>query len=867
MGLSNDWFIAVEQDGRITSLRHTRDAFPTEYILPGQQLGTVDVTCRPAGKADWRTAAQGLLDVSSSFELNGNALVWNVVLRNTTPRSLELGDLGLGFPMHTKFVWDAAETANLRVFRHGIIAGHNSFLFWMRPNTIGPYLTMAPLGETKFEYWRTTPTPGDGEGRFVAYIHSKAQAEEIRRQKGSWRQAHTGVVLAPRGQDGDRIRHAVKFWWAAGYQAIRDGLVENGQIDVEVVPGMTLPIDMKALVSLRTRLPIREVVPEFSAQTVVEDLGLRPGSRHLFRVRFCRLGENLLTVRYGDGRQMVLEFFATEPVETLIRKRAAFLINACQHRDPACWYRGLISDFNLESGVLLSPEHLDRIEGWREYMASCDDPGLGKAPFVALKNIEYPAADEIAALDEYIEHFVWGGLQQTEAEPFPYGIYGIPNWKRNRESDDPGPKGRQHIWRIYDYPHITLLYFAMYRIAKLYPRISMRRTATEYLKRAAGTAKALFTIPMATKKWSAYATGLYNELVISELIPALEDEGLKRDADDVRAHWDCKTRTFICENPNLFGSEYPFDSTGFESMHALAIYALSESRRPGSTLNIPPETIRAFIEKEIAGNICCRGWLEAAYYLLGSDFRGCGSSAYLLSYMAQMGGWALLDYALYHAADPFPYLRLGYASFLSSWALMNSGTAESNYGYWFPGARNDGGAGGGFEPAAYGRTWLDQPHGRGSWYYGCEIDLGFSGGLRCARTVLADDPIFGLFCFGGSLCETPEGFEALPRDGVRRNLHAIRQDRRLHVILDRDGFAGGKPITIARDLRGLRFLLENRSGEPHQTEFRVGGLAGLDCHVRDLRGNSVKALARDEATVTFRLEVPREGAGVELRLA
>ena len=56
---------------------------------------------------------------------------------------------------------------------------------------------------------------------------------------------------------------------------------------------------------------------------------------------------------------------------------------------------------------------------------------------------------EIEALDYYIRNFVWGGLQQTTAEPYPFGIYGIPDWKTNRESLDPGRNGQRHLWRIY----------------------------------------------------------------------------------------------------------------------------------------------------------------------------------------------------------------------------------------------------------------------------------------------------------------------------------------------------------------------------------------------------------------------------------
>ena len=39
------------------------------------------------------------------------------------------------------------------------------------------------------------------------------------------------------------------------------------------------------------------------------------------------------------------------------------------------------------------------------------------------------------------------------------------------------------------------------------------------------------------------------------------------------------------------------------------------------------------------------------------------------------------------------WLQLGYASYLSSWSLVNSGRAETNYGFWFPGKENDGAAG------------------------------------------------------------------------------------------------------------------------------------------------------------------------------
>ncbi len=259
--------------------------------------------------------------------------------------------------------------------------------------------------------------------------------------------------------------------------------------------------------------------------------------------------------------------------------------------------------------------------------------------------------------------------------------------------------------------------------------------------------------------WEFNGTGFYNELVILDIIRELEDNGMQAQADKLRGYWEGKVRYFVNQRANLFQSEYAFDTTGFESTGALAKYAMLHSDPQAGDImrDVAPEKARAFLDKQMAANIFCRGWLTPAYYLLGSDIRGGGGNSYTLTYMSQMGGWSVLDYGLHFAAHPADYLRLGYASILSAWALMNTGTPQSNYGYWFPGQDKDGGAGGGFEPAPFGTTWLGQAHHRGSWMYASEIDLGYCGALRAAATILADDPIFGRFCYGGDWRKTGRG--------------------------------------------------------------------------------------------------------------
>jgi hypothetical protein len=284
------------------------------------------------------------------------------------------------------------------------------------------------------------------------------------------------------------------------------------------------------------------------------------------------------------------------------------------------------------------------------------------------------------------------------------------------------------------------MYYNMYRVASLYPGTTKYLDSKGYLERAFGTAKAFFTVPMDLIHWSPFQTGTYNEIVIPDLIDALDQEGEHDKAATLRDQWEKKVKYFINQHPYLYGSEYPYDTTGFESTAALAKYAMERVQAlgaPPKANTLPGQAAfasqvtyadaKTFLDGQFALNVASRGWLETAYYDMGSDYRGNGNISYTLSYMSQMGGWGILDYAYYQSSDPAKYLRLGYPSYLSSFALINSGSPESNYGYWYPGKDNDGGASGGFEPRPWGRAWLgNKEMGRGPWWYSGEIDLGFS---------------------------------------------------------------------------------------------------------------------------------------------
>ena len=876
----------LEFDGpSLTSLRFAGDAFPTNYVAAGQKLGHVEITWRrpngqwqsfqsanataQASPGEYHTADEHgeVLALTVSVKPQDSILRWSISLRNLSSEPIEVGDIALPLPMHFNFNGKEPPTAS--VLKHSFISGHGSFLFWMRSNSVGPYLVMTPERETHLEYWDHTPprprqaqvaVPGQTVAQapntvarvgqrpaFRAYVHSVAAGEAVQAAGGRWRQPRTSVMLAPAGKTGSERQYAFQLAWAKDYAGVRERLVDAGSINVEIAPSMTVPSDLSTCIALRSHDRIESVVAEHPDQTTIESLGERNG--HMFyRVKFSRLGENMLTVNQTGGRSTRLEFFATEPVETLIRKRAAF-ITRNQIRDASKWYNGLLAEWAMDTQVQLSPDNYDRIKGWRIYEVTCDDPGLSKPAYLSSKNAEFPIAAEVEALDYYIEHFVWGGLQRTTDESYTYGIYGIPDWKQNRDSSDPGSKGKLHIWRCYDYPHIVVMYFSMYKIARDYPGLKMKLDKATYLERAYGTALGMFTIPMEVTKWSPYRTGFYNEVVIPQLIEELDLVGKHDEAAQLRMHWEKKVAFFVGGGADLFGSEYAFDSTGFESTQAIARYALDHPQTSGTT----PEAAVKFSETQIRANLFCRGVVEKAYYYYGSDYRAGAGDAFTLTYMSPMGGWGVLDHALHDRREPDATVRLGFASILSSWSLMNTGTQESGFGYWFPSEANDGGTGGGFEPAAYGMTWLGQPHHRGPWYYSSETDLGYCGALRAASTIVADDPVFGRFCFGGEMHAENGTLQIIPRDGVRRRLHLRTAGQQVDFELAGARFAKEQPIHWSTGQQKFLFSLETEPTGSGEVQITI---TGLPAGTYKVIGGQEKSEFRPDKTRLLRLRIP-----------
>lgn len=777
--------------------------------------------------------------VDETFALHDEVLTWTIAIKNPGPRILEIGDLALPVEFAER-AGARGEIYTRKLLRHALVAGHGSWAYWERSNAVGPYLLMTPQGAAKFEYYDSSG------GAFTPYIHAEAAVAAARARGGTWRLPTSSLHLAP----GAVATYTIGFRWVKDAPALRQALYDAGKFDTAVVPGMVVPSDLPAMLSLRSSYRHVTIAAEHPPDTRIEPV---PGKAGVYRIWFSHLGENMLTIRYGDGMWSTLEFFVTEPLDTVIEKRAAFLATHQQHRDPSKWYYGAYGDWDEKNEVLRTPEDRDGLSTW--LTDADDDAGNARPAFLASKNVYLPDAAQIASLETYIARYLWGGMQMTDREQYPYAIYGVPNFQANRDSADAGRNGKAHLWRIYDYPHIVLLYFRMYQIAKYYPSAVKYLDAAGYLERAYRTAIAYWTVPQEIENWSADAVGTMNEAIVPEVIEALEHEGQAPWAADLRAHWEGKIARFVNHTPNLYGSEFAFDSTGFESTGAFVQYA-----RTHTIPDVTPDALKRFDDFQLALDMADRGWLETTYYQLGSDYRG--NLSYLLSYMSQMGGWSILDHALHEADDPTEYLRLGYASSLSSWALVNSGTRASGYGAWFPSRENDGAAGGGFMPEALGRAWIGKMVSRGAWYYSAEEDVGYCAAIRTHATIVARDPVFGEIAYGGLLTRSGASVSVVPRDGLRVRLHIIRGRQRFHLELDHDGFAREQPIAVADDLSRIVFTVENRSGAAHRVGLTVEGLPAGEYAVI-VSGRRVDTIGHSGAQ---HVELPVDGAAVGVRL-
>ncbi len=824
--------IQTGQHGEISSLRINGDTFPTEYVMNAvvtpeqntadhQWLGELMFTYRLDGgswtkawtnqSADARTITKSGNKVTVTYENSSRpegirnfkvietytaesdgSVLWNIEVKNTSGKVLEIGDFGLPLPFNEQWTYGDA-IYETRVVTHSFVGNNSSYITAGRPSGVGPFLLLIPDASTGagFEYqdrWRDEEHPGSKwawnpanegkwiEGLNVFYIHSNVIKSTNRGYL-----PNTSLILQP----GASRNYGFKFIAVDDEQDMKNTLYEESLLDVTVVPGMIVPTNQKAKVDLRTQQSIQQVTD--AQGNVVPLLETKPGGHHIYELHFAQLGPNNITVQYGNGQRSVLQFYGIEPIDQALQRHSTFMVDKTQWNVP-----GDLRDKVFDDWMMHTKSKRNVFNG---YWGWGDDWGLTHGQFLAEKNVLAPVAREIQAVDDYLETAIWTNLMNGHHEDYLIHDFLMPE------------PNTTPTYRGYAYPHVYNTYFSMYKIAKEYPEmIDYEHPPETYLLRAYNIFKALYEGPVAYN-WN---TGLMGELTTPDIIQALRNEGLDDEADDIVEKMDRKFNNF--KNTKYpYGSEYSYDNTGEEAVYTLAKMKKAAGEEESKALDM--------MGKINAKTRASRGHMPIWYYY-ADPVTITGENWFNFQYTTALAGYAMDDWIRYHEnEDREVQQRMSYAAKIANVGAINSGQISAdpeNIGAvaWTyqaeKGNYGTNGTGGGRNVPLF-NGWRGMSG---------EADLGLFGALHTLSADVAVDPIFGLTGYGAEVSKNDNIYTIEPLDGLYKRINLITE--KLYMELSKDQFTEAK-LSTAKDY--VWFELKNQTpGQAHTTYVTFEGL-------------------------------------------
>jgi hypothetical protein len=784
--------------GEISSLTIVGDAFPTCYVMnatnsPDQNtsdhewMGELMFKYRKGSATAWDSAFTNLSDngrtvtknsgtkasvhyanatgagsirdftVDETFELVNNALAWTITVTNTTSGSIEIGDFGLPLPFNEKWP-DQTVIYETQTIKHSFVGHNGSYITAKRPSGIGNFVLFTPDATTgaALEYmdnWRNhdhgssmwrADTGNWAAGLNVYYIHSN-----VIKSGGRGYLPNTSLTLAA----GASKTYAFKFHNVASEAAVRDMLYSEGMVDVNVAPGMIIPLGDVAHVDLHTSKTIGTITFQYPSESSSQFVSTVATDHKLYDLKLSHLGENIVTANYGTGEKIALQFYVIERPGDAVQRHATFMVNNTQISNPGVFNDKIFDDWMMDTKSRRNA--FTGYQGFTYWMGWGDDWGYTHGQFLAEKNVMMPVASEIKALDDYLEVGVWGSIMKTNHTDFM-----IHDWLSS-------PVFTDDYLRGYAYPHVYNTFFSMYKIAKLHPDITTyRNSALTYLNRCYGVMNALFTKNVNY----AFDAGLMGELTTPEIIAALDAEGLTTQANNIRGFMTTKWNTFK-SSTYPYGSEYNYDNTGEEAVYTLA-------KMNSST------TIQSKIQDKTRA---CRGW-QPAWYYYGVPVTICGENWWNFQYTAALAGAAMDDWMRYHSATPDLDARGTYAAKLANFTAVNSGQIDSdpaNIGtvsWTYQAMKGNFGAQGSAEAQGTANVRTELHNGWRSM--SGEADLGLFGALKIISADVAQDPVFGLVGYGCDVTHAAGSYAITVDDGIGQRVNVI--PLKLWVSLNQD---------------------------------------------------------------------------------
>lgn len=712
-------------------------------------------------------------------------IVWELELRNRGRVSLEIGELG--FPLalnnfYDGFGWSDEQLRRLwnsRLYLHPFVGGAASWMFAQRMTAEPPGLLIFPGEGTSWEFYNHVPaslaTPHQWEGIPIVYAHSRASVE--REGWPTWWNDHSSIILEP----GDLRTYQMRFVPADRdkQDGVHQALLQCGRPAMRVLPAAVAPRDVGIAIEVSGVIPKRFYV---SRQAQVEiDTDEQGG---FCFVRPSEPGPLRVSFEDGEGRLSHVHLMFTDPIADLIQRRADYVTKNQVAIGPESGMAGAI----LLTDIQENRPVLDR----DEYTGSAGlESSLADALFLARKNVIYPVAEQIAAVDEYLDRF----LLELVQNPGDMSVGSVLS-----EASGIGT----HVGRPPTYPHVFNLYHAMYLIARTY---GARRSPRDYLELSARTAIAMFRYG-----WRHYVrtVGVLGYARLYDILDDLRREGLDDLVRELQPLMLTKARQLVAQQ-YPFAGESILDTSGFEDVHAAGMWLEADDH--------VERTIRcAFAAKSLA----------PSWWWYGSDKRAWDGSdsaprrALLDRGEVCLGPTTIPNALMFFAAldrdylaVPEAHMRLAFGGMLGPWTLI----------------RYDGAAGMCYCPD------LSSKHFGENGFTGSS-GLGYAHYLIGAGAYVLPHPELGAFAFGCAYEADEQKYTVRPWDGVGRRVVLRQIDAEVEVTF-------GRIVALRLDLkkRWLELELENPADKAIVSVISVTGMWGRRLELNGQRTDIRNGLA------------------------
>lgn len=809
-------------DGRIHQLWATDPALPEEgedfqFVLPPIQFGeegaddyypgTILLSVRSDPNDPWVSSrlsgakvkspesigegADGALELEYEFpfidglEVTGKfwedpdvipQVVWDVEIKNTGRRTIEVGELGFPFALNNYFDgfgWNDEQLTRLwqsRVYVHKFIGGGASWLFGQRMTAQSPGLLVFPGQNTGWEFFNhvrgSLNTPHQWEGIPIVYVYSKATIE--REEWPTWFNEHTSLILEP----GDSRVIQTRFVASESdkFDGIHHTLTACNRPTIRVLPSAVAPTDVGILVEVQGTAVSKFYVSREATTEVDMD---ETGGACFVKPR--EAGPMIVSFQDLEGVMCHAHLMFVDPIEQLIKRRAEW-ITKYQVLDSA--------GGELEYAIV--PVEIGAVD---EAPLKVTDPtdyaepsglecSLGDALFLAEKNAVYPIAAEVTTIDNYVERFLLSKVQNPgNGAVASILVEGVP----------------AYFGRPMTYPSVANIYHAMFKIARSYGQTS--RTPREYLQLAAQTVDALFR-----HGWRLYvrSVGVLGFARFYTLVKDLREAGLDSEADTVQKWIDFKSGELV-DLKYPFAGETVMDTSGFEEVAAAGRYQDDDDHLE--------RTVRcAFATRSLA----------PSWWWYGSDKRygDWGESTSVKAAMDRgemcLGQTTIPNSLIFfgmmdrdYLALPDAYVRLAFGGILGPWALI----------------RGDGAASMCYCPD------LSSKHAGYSKFTGAG-GLGYAHYLIGAGSYVLPSRSQDGYSFGCHHMMDTDVHVVRPWDGVGRSIILRQVGTEFHA-----DFGVMRELRLDVKLRWFELVVENPADKAVNTHVRVSGLWGQKMRV------------------------------------